>query len=176
MGYDNFGIRLGVEGEKDFKNALRDINTSFKLLGSEMNLVSSEFDKNERSMESLTSRNRVLNKEIETQTQKIETLQKALKNASESFGENDKRTKSMQVQLNNAKADLNKLNAEVKDNHTAMEKAQYPTEDLAQDVKTFGKNADTAGSQTLKMGDIIKANLISEAIISGIKSLGSAEL
>jgi phage-related minor tail protein len=147
---DNFGLKIGIEGEKDFKNALRDINTNFKLLGSEMNLVSSEFDKNDRSMESFTSRNRVLNKEIENQTQKIETLQKALNNASESFGENDKRTLAWQVQLNNAKADLNKLNAEVKDNHSAMEKAQNPTEDLAQDVKAFGKNADTAGSQTLK--------------------------
>ena len=36
---------FGIEGEKEFKNALRDINQSFKVLGSEMKLVSSEFDK-----------------------------------------------------------------------------------------------------------------------------------
>ncbi len=38
MGYDTFGLRIGIEGEKDFKNALRDINQSFKVLGSEMQL------------------------------------------------------------------------------------------------------------------------------------------
>ena len=41
---DNMGIKLGVEGEKDFKNALADINRNFRVLGSEMKLVSSQFD------------------------------------------------------------------------------------------------------------------------------------
>ena len=39
---DNFGLKIGIEGEKEFKNALRDINQSFKVLGSEMTLVESE--------------------------------------------------------------------------------------------------------------------------------------
>ncbi len=42
---DNFGLKIGVEGEKEFKNSLREINQSFKVLGSEMKLVSSEFDR-----------------------------------------------------------------------------------------------------------------------------------
>ena len=64
---DNFGLKIGVEGEKEFKNALRDINQSFKVLGSEMNLVSSQFDKQDKSIGSLTASNQVLNKEIDSQ-------------------------------------------------------------------------------------------------------------
>ena len=91
---DNFGLKIGVEGEKEFKKALSDINQSFKVLGSEMKLVSSQFDKNDKSVQALSSRNQVLNKEIETQKQKIETLKAALDNAATSFGENDKRTQN----------------------------------------------------------------------------------
>ena len=101
---DNFGLKIGVEGEKEFKNSLRDINQSFKLLGSEMKLVSSEFDKNDKRVNALSSRNEVLNKSIDAQKDKIATLENALKNASDSFGENDKRTQNWAVQLNNAKA------------------------------------------------------------------------
>lgn len=36
---DNFGLKIGIDGEKEFKNSLRDINQSFKVLGSEMKLV-----------------------------------------------------------------------------------------------------------------------------------------
>ena len=104
---DNFGLKIGVEGEKEFKKALSDINQSFKVLGSEMKLVSSQFDKNDKSVQALSSRNQVLNKEIETQKQKIETLKAALDNAATSFGENDKRTQNWQIQLNNAEAALN---------------------------------------------------------------------
>ena len=32
---DNFGLKIGVEGEREFKNSLRDINQSFKVLASE---------------------------------------------------------------------------------------------------------------------------------------------
>jgi hypothetical protein len=33
MGYDSFGLKIGIEGEKNFKNALKEINQSFKVLG-----------------------------------------------------------------------------------------------------------------------------------------------
>ena len=78
MAADKFGLRIGLEGEKEFKKALADINASFKVLGSEMKLVASQFDKNDKSVEALTSRNAVLNKEIEAQKQKIETLKATL--------------------------------------------------------------------------------------------------
>ena len=75
---DNFGLKIGLEGEKEFKKALVDINQSFKVLGSEMKVVQSQFDKNDDSVEALTARNQVLGKEIDTQKKKIETLRKAL--------------------------------------------------------------------------------------------------
>ena len=64
---DNFGLKIGIEGEKEFKKALSEINQSFKVLGSEMKLVSSQFDKNDKSVQALSARNTVLNKEIEAQ-------------------------------------------------------------------------------------------------------------
>jgi phage-related minor tail protein len=57
---DNFGLRIGLEGEKEFKKALANINSSFKVLGSEMKLVASQFDKNDKSVEPLTSRSAAL--------------------------------------------------------------------------------------------------------------------
>lgn len=66
---DNFGLKKGLEGEKEFKKSLGDINNSFKVLGSEMKLVDSQFDKNDKSTEAITARSVVLNKEIDSQKQ-----------------------------------------------------------------------------------------------------------
>ena len=117
---DNFGLKIGVEGEKEFKSALYSINESFKVLGSEMKLVESQFSKNDTSVQSLTAKNQVLNKEIETQKQKIELLKNALNNSSESFGENDRRTQEWQIKLNNATAELNSMEKELKDNQKEL--------------------------------------------------------
>lgn len=120
---ENFGLKIGLEGEKEFKKFLAEINNSFKVLGSEMKLVDSQFDKNDKSTEALTARSEVLNKEIDSQKQKIETHRSALANAAESFGEDDRRTQSRQIQLNNAQAALNGIDHKLSSNNSALEKA-----------------------------------------------------
>ena len=127
---DNFGLKIGIEGEKEFKNSIREINSSFKVLASEMNLVTSQFSKQEASIQSLSSKNEVLNREIAAQKEKIELLKNALTNASESFGENDRRTKNWAIQLNNAEADLNKMEKSLSEVNSEMEKSKTPLDKL----------------------------------------------
>src|SRR5690625_7301890 len=119
---DNFGLKIGVEGEREFKKSLREINQSFRVLGSEMKLVTSEFDRNDKSIKAITARNAVLNKEIDAQKEKVSTLEKALANAAESFGENDRRTLSWQTQLNNANAELNNMERELKESQEEVKR------------------------------------------------------
>ena len=161
---DNFGLKIGLEGEKEFKKALTDINSSFKVLGSEMKLVSSQFDKNDDSVEALTARNTVLNKEIEAQKQKIETLRAALENASTSFGETDRRTQNWQVQLNNAQAALNGMERELKENNDALDQASKELDDAEEKADEFGDEIEDAGEQSEdaggkfeKLGTVCKA-------------------
>jgi ABC-type transporter Mla subunit MlaD len=146
---DNFGLKIGIEGEKEFKNAIREINQSFKVLGSEMNLVTSQFDKQDKSVEAVTARNKVLNKEIELQKEKIATLEKALANAASSFGETDRRTQSWQIQLNNAKAELNKMERE-------LEQSAESADELGDELKESGDNAEKSSLKFEKLGSVLK--------------------
>lgn len=143
---ENIGLKLGIDGEKDFKQALTDINKDFKVLGSEMKLVASQFDKNDNSIEALTARNEVLNKQIDAQKDKIKTLKSALENAANSFGENDKRTKEWQIKLNNAEAALNNMERELKDNTAQMNKTATAADHMGDEIKRSGKQADDARS------------------------------
>ena len=77
---DNFGLKIGLEGEKEFKKVLAEINSQFKVLGSEIKFVESQFGKNFISVEELTAKNGVFIKEIEEQPQKIKVLEQALQN------------------------------------------------------------------------------------------------
>ena len=147
---DNFGLKIGLEGEKEFKKALADINQSFKVLGSEMKVVQSQFDKNDDSVEALTARNQVLGKEIDVQKKKIETLRKALENASTSFGENDRRTQQWQIQLNNAQAALNNMERELDQNQRAIDSMGDEMRDAAQQTDKFGDEIDDAADKTDK--------------------------
>ncbi len=160
---DNFGLKIGLEGEKEFKKALSEINQSFKVLGSEMKVVSSQFDKNDNSVQALTARNQVLNKEIEAQKQKIETLRAALSNAAESFGENDRRTQQWQIQLNNATATLNDMERELDKNNQALDDAEREMDDVAdaaddmeEEIDDATDSADKSSGKFEKLGGVLK--------------------
>ena len=184
---DNFGLKIGLEGEKEFKKALSEINQSFKVLGSEMKLVASQFDKNDDSVEALTARNQVLSKEIEAQKSKIETLRAALANAAESFGENDRRTQAWQIQLNNAEAALNGMERELKQNNEALDNAAKELDDaedkadkFGDEIEDAGEKSDDAGGKFEKLGSICKGAAatigaafaaVSAAAIAGTKAL-----
>lgn len=176
---DNFGLKIGLEGEKEFKKALSDINSSFKVLGSEMKLVESQFGKNDTSVSALTARNQVLNKEIEAQKQKIETLRSALENAASSFGENDKRTQNWQIQLNNAEAALNNMEREVSDNEKAIDAmsdemgdAENAADKLGDEVEETGKQSDEAGGKFEKFGSVMKS--VGKALAVTMAAIGTA--
>src|SRR5665647_1099823 len=74
MAESTIGPRIAITGEKEFKAAIASINNEFKLLGSEMKLAVSQFDKNDKSTQALTARNQVLGKEIDSQKGKISLL------------------------------------------------------------------------------------------------------
>lgn len=176
---ENFGLKIGLEGEKEFKKSLAEINNSFKVLGSEMKLVDSQFDKNDKSAEALTARNQVLNKEIKQQKQKIDTLRTALQNAAESFGENDRRTQSWQIQLNNAQAALNGMERELKDNNAALANADKGFDEAGDEAKNFSgavkKAADMsedADGKLSRLGDTAKK--IGTALGAAAVAVGTA--
>ena len=176
---ESFGLKIGIEGEKDFKKSISEINQSFKVLGSEMKVVSSQFDKNDKSVEALSARNAVLNKEIETQKEKINVLKAALENAASSFGENDRRTQNWQVQLNNAQAALNQMEREVKQNNSALDNSSEEFDDakrsadkFGDEVKETGKQTEDASEKFKKVGQVLKG--LGAAMATAVAAIGTA--
>jgi phage-related minor tail protein len=179
MGNSDFGLKIGIEGEAQFKKSLSEINQSFKILGSEMNLVTSQFDKQDKSAGALTARNQVLRKEIDAQKDKVETLEAALQNAASSFGENDKRTQAWQIQLNNANAALNGMERELGANETALDdvakelnNAANQADGFESKLKQAGLETESSGLKFEKLGSVVKG--VGVAIGAAVVAIGTA--
>lgn len=66
-GSNIFGGTIKLEGEKAYREALKQINSNLLVLASEMSKVTAEFNKNDKSAMSLTSQSKLLNNQIEKQ-------------------------------------------------------------------------------------------------------------
>lgn len=145
----NIGPKIGIDGEAEFRKEINDLIQQQKTLASEMKVVTSAFDKNDKSQENLEGQSRVLTKQIETQEQKIQKLKQGLDAATNQFGEADSRTQKWQQAVNEATADLN-----------GMSRA----------LDNVGNDLDDINGKNFSFGDAFKA----DALVEGIKSIASA--
>ena len=139
------GAGLALDGEKEFKSALSNINKDLSVLGSEMTKVSAQFGANADSMEALTAKQNVYNKQIDEHKKKIEVLKEALAASAKEFGENDSKTKNWQISLNKAEADLAKTESSLKETTDKLNNYGKEAEETGKDVEKAGKKAKASG-------------------------------
>lgn len=159
---DTIGPKIVLEGEKEYKQAIRDINTDMRVFGSEMKKLAAEFADNSDSVEALTKKGEVLNKQIGSQKEKVDTLRKALENSKEQYGENDTKTKNWQKALNEAEAELHNLTKEAKDNEEA--------------IRDAGKSADESGSKFENLGGILKGTVATMGALAAAAGAAAVKL
>lgn len=156
----DIGPKIGLDGEKEFRAALQSMGQQLKTLDTEMRAVTSAFSANDKSQAALSAQSDVLTKKLSTQEARLAEIQKALDYARANYAENSNEVQRWQQALNNATADVNKTKAHL----TQLDKGLGDTEDALND----------AGKQAASFGDVLKANLLSNIILDGVKQLASA--
>lgn len=169
-----FGGAVKLTGESEYRKALRQITDNLTVLSSEMKVVNSMYDKNDASTDKLAKNNDVLIKKLDEQNKKLAEAKKMFDEAKNSTHSNAQTVAKWQTEVNKAQSEVNQTTKEIKDNTAQMKKNEDAIAGVGDELEDFAKNEDEAGKGAIKLGDLIKANVISSAIIGGIKALGSA--
>lgn len=187
----DIGARIGIDGEKSFRDSLSAVNAQLKNLGSEMKAVVSSFTGMEDSEESLTAQGKVLERSIQASADKIslltgqserakaklDELARELDDATRSFGANSTEAiraqnaynkqvrvvNNLESQINSATADMNKMKRQ-------MDSLGKSADDLSDDLKDAGQEAKLAGSS---FKDAFAGGVIAGAIQSLASSIVS---
>lgn len=141
---------IKLDGEKEYKAAVGEINTALGTLDSKLKLLKNTYAENKDNVEGLTKINEALNEKILTQKEKISALEDALKNAAQEYGESDARTQKWQQQLNKANSTLIDMERELRDNTDALKDVGVEADNFSGGVddlveKTGEVNEQSAG-------------------------------
>lgn len=112
--------RVELDGEKQYKQALSELNQGNKVLASEMRKLQAEYKGNAESTEFLTKKGDLLQRQLQQQQDKVSKLKEALQASAEKYGEADKRTQDWIVKLNNAEAAQFDLEHAIEENNQAL--------------------------------------------------------
>lgn len=227
MGKHKIGGSIVLEGEKAYKQALKEIKSAHAELRSEMKLADASFKDNQNSLEALRKKHEILSKQVDLQKDKVGVLSNAvsdsakkeeeaarkvdnlrealnsaekemsdmekssdstaeamedqqkvvdelkgkLKLAEEGYDKAARKTESYQTSLNLASATLKDMETELNSTESHMREAEQRTDKCAVSIDKYGKEVNQAAEQTSVFGDVLKANLMSGAIIAGVKKL-----
>ena len=132
--------KFTIDGEAEYKRAIKEINSETTVLKSEMALVSEQYKKNADSAEALTKKGRILDDQIGKQREKVAVYERALEEARKATDLNETAVNKWETSLNKAKQELAKLENQLGDNNDALEKAEQKTRDYdgAQDDALSG--------------------------------------
>lgn len=227
MAKHKIGGSVVLEGDKAYKQALKEIKAAHAELRSEMRLANTTFKDNQNSLEALQKKHEILSKQVDVQRDKVQLYEKAvsdsakkeeeaarkideltaalgdaekemsemenssdstaeameeqrkvvdelkgkLKLAEEGYDKAAQKTTSYQTSLNLANATLKDMESELTSTESYLREAEQSTDQCADSIDKYGKEVTQASGQTSVFGDVLKANLMSEAVIAGVKKL-----
>ena len=149
--------RVEIDGEKQYKAALTDLNKGNQVLASEMRKLQAQFKGNESSTEALAAKGEVLERQLLQQKDKVQTLREALANAAKEYGEADKRTQDWQIKLNKAEAAQYDLEHAIEDNNKALGESTQLMEAQGEKLVGLGDGLDQlAGKLGVRIPDAAK--------------------
>lgn len=153
----DIGPKIGIDGEKQFRKEIADINQSLKTMASESKAVASAFDETTTAEEKYAKQSDVINRQIEAQQKKLELLQKGLEESTAKYGAADARTQKWQQAVYEATASLNSMESGL--------------DDLNKGVDENVESLEEAGDAATGWADVMKGQLLADAVKAGLSKM-----
>lgn len=143
----NIGAKVELAGEREFRQALSQINTGLKTTASELKLVTARYSENANSVTALTEKQAVLQTIFEQQTMKVNKLKEAFNNAKKEFDESAGKVLKLQDSLASAESEMARLKNEMENNSDVSAELQKRYDEQVNQVNKLKKELSSAENE-----------------------------
>ena len=137
----NIRTRFVAEGEKEYRQALKEINGGLSVLSAESKKLQEQYKGNEKSLEALTATNENLDRVVLSLSDKLDLQKKRLAELKQAYGESDERTLRMA--------------RSVTETETALIRQQRALDENTRALENFGEGEGDATRQAEGLGDAL---------------------
>lgn len=187
MAYD-IGPKIGIEGEKEFKNSIKAVESQLKALGKELQTLSKEYDENDRSVEGAAKKQKTLQSAVDATKTKIQLLtsqyqkqeaelqrlETALETARRENGEGSEEALKAEAAyarqataVNNLGARLQTAKGELADFTGQLENAANRATIAGDKLQEAGDKLENLGGKVSSVGNVLTAGVTAPLIAAG---------
>ena len=173
--------RVALDGEKEYKDALKGLSKENSLLNAEMRKLQEQYKGNEKSSEALQAKGELLSKQLDVQKQRVEALKKQIEAASSATEVDADHVQNLKIQLTNAETQVIRTTNAIQENNEALQ-------DNGQQMVGLGDVADQLagklgvkipegakkaldGMQGMSAGSVAALTAIAAAVAVAIKAV-----
>lgn len=177
----SFGGTVKLQGESEYQRALKNITQSLKQQASEMKVLATQYDKNDKSAQAMASKSEALNQKLQMQSDKLNILKARYNEVNATYGKNSQAQKELTDQLTKERAKLDEIgstlgktskeyldqqkvvqqledkqdsyNKTVSDAKIEMNKAQAEVNKTSKELEDLGKTEEDVEKKTKSAGD-----------------------
>ncbi len=160
-------LRVELDGEKKYKEAIAEINRESKTLGAEMKKLAAEYKGNENSIEALTKKQTLLDRALLESKAKVEETRKQLDSwraalervrqeqgaSSEEYKQAQKKVQEYEYALANAETAQIELENAIRDNNEALEDSRDALDETNDELEETEGTSKTLGDQIQGLAD-----------------------
>lgn len=163
------GPKIGIEGEKEYRQQLKQIINETKNLDSAMSKTASEWEKNTSQMTKNKAAAQTLVQQIALQNEKLQVMNQFLEQSAAKFGENAAETQRWNRIINEATANLNNMNRELKNLGGAENFSDIQTK-----FADMGTALQNFGSKMVMIGGVMTATITAPLVAVGKSAIEMA--
>ncbi len=163
------------------QSGLKKANSNYKEQCKRLEELEKQLDDAKKAQKEMEDAGQESTKAYEKQTKAVEDLEKAIEKQeiartkeSGSIADWNKQIYEAENALNNVNSDIDKNVQYMEEAKQASDKCAVSIDKMGNEVKDSADDFKDASEKTSTFGDVLKANLTSEAIIGGVKSLAGA--
>ena len=154
-------VMIGAD-TKGFTDAMKQIDAEAKNIAKDLKTVNENLKLDPKNADKAADSLDLLKQQAQKASEKVDLIKKSIQD--------------LNKQYSNGKISADEYNTSMDHLKILLSQAQHEQDLTNEKIKQFGTNADDAGKHVLSLGDLIKGNLISDAIMTGMKAVASHAL
>ncbi len=170
----NVGLKITIDGEKEYKQSIAELNRDNAVLASELKKVQEQYKGNEDSLDALTAKQRIYEEQLATQQRKVEETrtryeawQRKLEEVKTAFGatsdeyrEAQRHVEDYRIKLNNAETAEIRMQRAVEENTKAIDAQGEEMADSSEKIATLGDQVSGLAEKFgIRIPDSVKSAL-----------------
>lgn len=148
MSTHDIGVKIKLDGEKEYRKQIQNITAQQKLLKAQLENSTASFTKNTSAVQKNAAMSKNLTEQVKVQQSRVDELRGMVEKASAAYQEGDTQLLKWQQQLESAEAELKSMQAELKAIPNTLQS-------VGADLKAFGGKLQNVGDKITGVGNTL---------------------